>query len=114
MQHAIGDDMGVDTGGRIGRGIEAVVLDVGGVFLIPDPESVATALSPLGIEIDRALIERAHYTGVGALDACHIGLRSPVRVGDCWSTMAPSPSGPSRSRRLARPRRRTGPAQPPR
>lgn len=56
-----------------GNSVEAVVLDVGGVFLIPHPDSVATALAPLGVEIDRALIEYAHYSGVGALDACHIG-----------------------------------------
>src|SRR3954471_22259636 len=80
MQHAMGDDMGGDTGGRIGRGIEAVVLDVGGVFLIPHPESVATALAPLGIEIDRALIERAHYTGVVALDACD----GPDQIHRCY------------------------------
>src|SRR6185369_6841614 len=50
--------------------IDAVVLDVGGVFLIPHPESVGAALAAHGIQIDPALIERAHYTGVGALDAC--------------------------------------------
>lgn len=50
--------------------IEAVVLDVGGVFLIPNPDAVAAALAPLGVEIDRASIERAHYTGVVALDGC--------------------------------------------
>src|SRR4051794_6559571 len=59
---------------KLGDDFDAVVLDVGGVFLIPHPDSVAAALAPLGITIDRALIERAHYTGVGALDACHIGV----------------------------------------
>ena len=53
-----------------GEGIDAIVLDVGGVLLIPSPDAVATALAPLGIEIDRTLIERAHYTGVVTLDAC--------------------------------------------
>lgn len=50
--------------------IEAVVLDVGGVFLIPHHEPVATALAAHDIVIDPSLIERAHYTGVVALDAC--------------------------------------------
>src|SRR3954449_4185276 len=50
--------------------IDAVVLDVGGVFLIPHPEPLAAALAAHGITIDPALIERAHYTGTGALDVC--------------------------------------------
>jgi putative hydrolase of the HAD superfamily len=63
----------MSTDNQTGDGIEAVVLDVGGVFLIPHPDSVATALAPLGVAIDRALIEHAHYSGVGALDVCQIG-----------------------------------------
>jgi putative hydrolase of the HAD superfamily len=50
--------------------IDAVVLDVGGVFLIPHPEPLAAVLAAHGITIDPALIERAHYTGTGALDIC--------------------------------------------
>jgi putative hydrolase of the HAD superfamily len=64
----------LNESGKLGDHFDAVVLDVGGVLLVPHPESIATALVPLGIEIDRALIERAHYTGVGALDACQIGV----------------------------------------
>jgi len=59
-----------DESFRPGADIDAVVLDVGGVFLIPHPEPVAAALAPHGILIDPARIELAHYTGVGALDAC--------------------------------------------
>ena len=50
--------------------VEAIVLDVGGVFLIPNHEPIVSTLAPHGIQLDPALIERAHYVGVGAVDAC--------------------------------------------
>lgn len=49
--------------------MEAVILDVGGVLLVPHQEPVNVALAPLGIELDGAQAERAHYFGIRALDA---------------------------------------------
>ena len=50
--------------------IEAIVLDVGGVFLIPHHDPIVAGLHPHGIQLDPTLIEFAHYAGVGAVDAC--------------------------------------------
>jgi putative hydrolase of the HAD superfamily len=50
--------------------VEAVLLDVGGVFLLPDPEPICAHLSAacrLSLEPQR--VELAHYAGVAALDA---------------------------------------------
>ncbi|MCC7369633.1 MAG: HAD family hydrolase [Chloroflexi bacterium] len=51
---------------------DALIFDVGGVFLIPHPEPVAEMLDPHGIVFDRLQIEQAHYAGVVALDG-HLG-----------------------------------------
>jgi len=48
--------------------MEAVILDVGGVLLVPHEEPVNQALAPFGIELDGAQAERAHYFGIHALD----------------------------------------------
>ncbi len=48
--------------------VDAVVLDVGGVLLVPHPEPVAAALAPLGVAFDPSAVVRAHYLGVRALD----------------------------------------------
>lgn len=45
--------------------IEAVILDVGGVLLVPHHRVVGDAL---GIQLDAGLAERAHFRGVRALD----------------------------------------------
>lgn len=49
--------------------MDAVILDVGGVLLVPHYESVGVALSPLGVELDAEAAERAHFRGIRALDA---------------------------------------------
>jgi putative hydrolase of the HAD superfamily len=49
--------------------IDAVILDVGGVLLIPDADTISEALSNLGVRIDAPLAERAHFTAIAALDA---------------------------------------------
>lgn len=54
----------------IPENVEAIVLDVGGVFLIPHHDPIVGALEPHGIQLDLSLIEHAHYVGVGAVDAC--------------------------------------------
>ena len=46
--------------------VEAVLLDVGGLFVLPDPDRVAPAL---GVDLDQELAARAHYAGAAALDA---------------------------------------------
>jgi putative hydrolase of the HAD superfamily len=46
---------------------EAVVLDVGGVLLVPDPQVVGDALR--GIDHEPEALGMAHYEGVGRLDA---------------------------------------------
>lgn len=49
--------------------MDAVILDVGGVFLVPHYETVAEAFSPWRLSLDAAGAERAHFFGARALDA---------------------------------------------
>ena len=49
--------------------MDAVILDVGGVLLIPHHETVSPALELFGIALDERDAERAHYYGIQALDA---------------------------------------------
>src|SRR5579871_4210881 len=48
--------------------VDAVILDVGGVLLVPHHEIAARALAPFGIAVDAEAAERAHYLGIQALD----------------------------------------------
>jgi putative hydrolase of the HAD superfamily len=48
--------------------MDAVILDVGGVLLVPHEEPVNLALAAFGIELDGEQAERAHYFGVHAMD----------------------------------------------
>jgi putative hydrolase of the HAD superfamily len=48
--------------------IEAVLIDVGGVLVLPDHDRMAAALDRAGAHVDRNLLDRAHYAGVAALD----------------------------------------------
>jgi putative hydrolase of the HAD superfamily len=56
-----------------GRKIDAVLLDVGGVFHLPDHHRVGAALATLGITVDPSDLDRAHYEGVAALDQVRAG-----------------------------------------
>jgi putative hydrolase of the HAD superfamily len=47
--------------------IEAVLIDVGGVLLLPDHDRIAGAFERAGVSVDRACLDRAHYAGVAAL-----------------------------------------------
>jgi putative hydrolase of the HAD superfamily len=47
--------------------MDAILLDVGGVLLVPHAEPVSGAL---GVPVTLAQAERAHYEGTRALDAC--------------------------------------------
>jgi len=50
--------------------VEAVLLDVGGVFHLPDHARMLDALARLDIVADPADLDRAHYAGIAALDGC--------------------------------------------
>jgi putative hydrolase of the HAD superfamily len=50
------------------RPIEAVLIDVGGVLVLPDHDRMAAALERAGVRVDRNLLDRAHYAGVASLD----------------------------------------------
>jgi putative hydrolase of the HAD superfamily len=47
--------------------VEAVLLDVGGVFHLPAHDRMLGALARLDIEADAADLDRAHYAGIAAL-----------------------------------------------
>jgi putative hydrolase of the HAD superfamily len=48
--------------------IEAVLIDVGGVLVLPDHDRIAAALDRADVHVDRDLLDRAHYAGVASLD----------------------------------------------
>ena len=52
-----------------GGEVEAVFLDVGGVFHLPDPTIIGEALRRAGVDgrLDPEALDRAHYAGVAAL-----------------------------------------------
>ncbi|MCA1644788.1 MAG: HAD family hydrolase [Chloroflexi bacterium] len=62
------------------RAMEAVILDVGGVLLVPHAEPVNSALAPFGIQLDGAQAERAHYFGTLALDQAEQDERAARRA----------------------------------
>ena len=47
----------------------AVLLDAGGVLLMPNPWAVAAVLRAAGGSLDPDVVPRAHYAGVAAMDA---------------------------------------------
>src|SRR5438445_3430374 len=53
--------------------MDAVILDVGGVLVVPHYETVGSAFEPWGIALDAKMAERAHYFGIQALDAAPDG-----------------------------------------
>jgi putative hydrolase of the HAD superfamily len=62
------------------RPIEAVLIDVGGVLVLPDHDRMAAALERAGVHVGRNLLDRAHYAGVAALDQFTEGDR------EIWTT----------------------------
>jgi putative hydrolase of the HAD superfamily len=48
--------------------VEAVLLDAGGVLLLPDPDAMRRALAPLGVAPDDELVARAHYASTHEID----------------------------------------------
>jgi putative hydrolase of the HAD superfamily len=63
-----------------GGEVDAVFLDVGGVFHLPSPEIIGAALQRVGVEdpVDSDVLDRAHYAGAKALEVWPVG---DVRVG---------------------------------
>jgi putative hydrolase of the HAD superfamily len=53
--------------------MDAVILDVGGVLLVPHAEAVNPALEPFGVQLSLEHAERAHYAGAQSLDAADEG-----------------------------------------
>jgi putative hydrolase of the HAD superfamily len=53
---------------------------VGGVLLVPHYETVAPAFAPLGIRVDAASAERAHYFAIRALEAAPEGEREAAHA----------------------------------
>jgi putative hydrolase of the HAD superfamily len=53
--------------------IEAVLLDVGGIFHLPSHEHVLGACRRAGFEADAALLDRAHYRGTTAFHTDYTG-----------------------------------------
>jgi putative hydrolase of the HAD superfamily len=47
--------------------VHAVLLDVGGVFHLPDHDRIVAAMARAGVAVDPAELDRAHYAGVRAL-----------------------------------------------
>lgn len=47
--------------------LDAVLLDVGGVFHLPDHARIVAAMARVGVEVDPLDLDRAHYAGVVAL-----------------------------------------------
>ncbi|MGZ6884775.1 MAG: HAD family hydrolase [Acidimicrobiia bacterium] len=52
---------------RLPDRIDAVLLDVGGVFHLPDHERIVAVMARAGVPVDPADLDRAHYAGVKAL-----------------------------------------------
>jgi FMN phosphatase YigB (HAD superfamily) len=50
----------------VGRDLDAVLFDVGGVITIPDPVALGAALAPLGATATLPDLVRAHYVGMRA------------------------------------------------
>jgi putative hydrolase of the HAD superfamily len=53
---------------RLPGRIDAVLLDVGGVFVLPDPAEIVAAGARAGIAVDPGRLEAAHYAAIAAWD----------------------------------------------
>ncbi len=54
--------------GLLDHPVEAVLLDAGGVLLLPDPAAMRRALAPFGVAPDDELVARAHYASTHEID----------------------------------------------
>ena len=46
-----------------------MLLDVGGILMLPEPELIRTVLAPLGVDVDAATADAAHYRAAAAMGA---------------------------------------------
>lgn len=53
---------------RAPRRFDAILFDVGGVFLLPDPRTTGPVLAPFGGALEAPVLVRAHYAGMAAQD----------------------------------------------
>jgi putative hydrolase of the HAD superfamily len=65
--------------------VEAVFLDVGGVFHLPDHRLVLDALRRAGVEADPGRLDRAHYAGTAALARWPRGGEATDREDRIWT-----------------------------
>lgn len=52
----------------LGGAIDAVLLDAGGVLLLPDPAAMRQALAPFGVDASDETCQRAHYASMREID----------------------------------------------
>ncbi len=69
--------MSEQTSPVVGRDLDAVLFDVGGVITIPDPVSLGAALAPLEATATLVDLVRAHYVGMRAHTTSTLGGRGP-------------------------------------
>ena len=55
-------------GGTQNRAIDLVLLDAGGVLLLPDADHIQRALQQIGHDADAVTIDRSHYAAMTAVD----------------------------------------------
>lgn len=53
--------------------VDAILLDVGGIFHLPAHDAISGALSRCGFDTDRSLIDRAHYAGAARFVTTYSG-----------------------------------------
>ncbi len=72
-------------GGGAAVGLDALILDVGGVIFVPDHSRVVEELSALGVNVDAESLGRAHYHGMWAVDTARSEER-PADIAGSWGT----------------------------
>jgi putative hydrolase of the HAD superfamily len=74
--------------------IEAVLIDVGGVLVLPDHDRMAAAFERAGVHVDRDRLDRAHYAGVASLGEFTEGDREIwVRYNRAYARACDAPDG---------------------
>lgn len=64
----------------------AILLDVGGVFILPDHREMVSALAAGGFAVDPSRLDEAHYRGIAAWDAAGTGpVDAADASGDPWA-----------------------------
>jgi putative hydrolase of the HAD superfamily len=58
-----------------------VLLDAGGVFVLPDPERIVGAFTRAEVGVDAAMLPEAHYTAAARF---HVGLDVEADWNACW------------------------------